>query len=74
MSKISKIADDLRGTCSANIDLDDYTEEELSELDELVFCCTECNWWSDKEECEESDLGEWICQQCHSESQEKSED
>lgn len=68
-----EIADALRGTCLSLAGV--ATEEEmddtvlLSELDELVFECTQCGWWDDLSEL--SDHETWICRDCADETEDE---
>lgn len=59
-SKIQQLADDLVGTAD-DFDIEDYTQDELIELDNQIFRCECCGWW-----CENSEnTGDEICEDCN---------
>ena len=52
--------------------LEDFAMEEaeqdtdfLEALDELVFCCTGCDWWFEQSEMAEDCGDDWVCEDCH---------
>lgn len=63
-------ANRLQGTCGSIAALgEEYEAAENSitfcdELDQLVFCCEQCNWWCEISEMAERDDDAWICQEC----------
>jgi len=59
MPNIKEVIDDLKGTCN-NIDLADFTVEELEKLDSEIFECSTCGWWFDIDE----EVGEGTDLQC----------
>jgi hypothetical protein len=59
MPSIKQVIEDLKGTCS-NIDVADFTIEELEKLDSEIFECSICGWWYDIEE----EVGEGTTLQC----------
>jgi len=59
MPSIKETIADLRGTCN-NIDLADFTDEELEKLDSEIFECSTCSWWFDIDE----EVGEGTDLQC----------
>lgn len=67
-------AGELEGTCRTLHELgDEYEGAEDStafcaRLDELVFCCVGCNWWCSQDECNETEGGEWACDDCTAET------
>lgn len=68
LARAEEAAHDLQGTCSTLIEKG-YEEESddrvfCGRLDELVFECTECNWWCEQSEMAENPDDEWICQEC----------
>jgi len=65
MPDIKTVIADLRGTCNT-IDLDDFTYEELEQLDTEIFECSVCGWWCDiEEECGDGTSN--ICTDCKNE-------
>lgn len=75
MSKsIEEIAYELQGTCLSlhevlernDMDGADNDAEFCARLDELVFCCNDCNWWFEIHEMSDAD---WICCECEIESE-----
>ena len=65
MSRIQEVIYELRGS-SNTIDLDDFTVEELEELDEAIFECSRCGWWCDIEE-EVGNSTQLVCKECKKE-------
>lgn len=62
--KVEELAARLQGTCeNAADEIEGLTDDELIELDNLVFCCTGCSWWCEIGEAVESSDGD-ICQDC----------
>lgn len=61
-------AERLRGTCLTIASLgEDFEALEndskfCAELDQLVFCCTDCDWWHELSEM--ADGGDWVCEEC----------
>lgn len=39
-------------------------EVDAFELDSLAFECQGCGWWCSADECNDSKLDEWICDDC----------
>lgn len=66
MSNIKQVIDELKGTCN-NIDLADFTIEELEKLDSEIFECSICGWWFNIDE----EVGEGtnlLCKECNDET------
>ena len=68
-----KAADALLGQCLKDLSdvLNDLGRPELENdtaflamIDERVFNCVSCGWWCSQDECNESPLGEWVCDEC----------
>lgn len=59
---IEELIEELRGTCES-ADLDDYSQEELEQLDQEIRCCDECAWWCDTSEML-INAGGQICEDC----------
>lgn len=57
-----KIISELEGTFE-DIELDDFTIEELYLIDENIFHCDQCGWWFCTEECAQDE----ICYDCRDE-------
>ena len=61
-------AKQLEGTCKSIADLGEEFEDLQNDsqfcarLDELIFECTQCNWWHEQDEMSEDQ--DWICQEC----------
>ena len=72
---VAEIAEQLCGTCDSlqNIlernDMDgaDNNAGFCAELDSLVFCCEDCNWWHEQSEMAADVRGDWICEECKEE-------
>lgn len=70
------VASELLGTCrTLNEVLTYYGAAELENdetfcaaLDNLVFCCTTCDWWFDVGNM--SDNAEWVCDECEPDNDE----
>jgi hypothetical protein len=70
---VGEVTDDLRGTCKSlndvlsSIDREDLenNKEFLDALDEEIFCCDKCSWWSEISEMAEDCGDVFICQECH---------
>ena len=62
---MQEVISDLKGTCNT-INLDEFTVEELEELDEEIFECNTCGWWCDIDE-EVGEGTQLICQECNEE-------
>ncbi len=70
-----KAAEELIGTC--NKGLHELAEEYGADIenstafcarfDELAFECVKCNWFCSQDECNDSEGGEWICDDCKAE-------
>ena len=73
-----KVAEELQGQCLKDIDrlLDDLGDPEIKdltafhhELDNLVFCCSDCGWWCEaSEEADPDETGrphDTICEDCN---------
>lgn len=64
----TQAAEQLQGTCNAIYNLGPEFEELqnndvfCARLDELVFCCTVCEWWREQSEMSENE--DWICNEC----------
>ena len=71
MKTAEEVSEELLGTCTALTDVVQDGEENdpafCKELDELIFCCDSCGWWSETgeqddngncESCAESQAGE----------------
>lgn len=62
----------LEGTCDniANLgeEFEDLENDRTfcAKLDELVFCCEQCNWWFEQSEMAETKNNDWICNDCNS--------
>lgn len=64
------IAESLQGTCKSLTEaLEEHDAEKLEddmafclEIDQLVFCCESCSWWSEMSEM--SDESDMICVEC----------
>ena len=71
-----QIIADLQGTCqSLNIVLDKHEAQELEDhmpfldyLDNQIFCCERCNWWSELGEMADND--NWECRDCSTDEEE----
>lgn len=61
-------AERLEGSCQGIANLGEEFEALendaafCAELDQLVFCCEQCNWWFEQSEMAEGD--DWICESC----------
>lgn len=71
--RINEIIDQLRGTCIPLADMLEDGEDEddkglCDAIDQEIFLCPCCNWWCERVEGHESDLGEDICDDCHKET------
>lgn len=61
---------DLEGSCSSSddvseklgFDFDDLSAEQLEEMDEKIFCCTQCGWWYESSGIVV--ISEWYCENC----------
>ena len=43
-----------------------FNEEEFwYAVDDRIFNCSTCGWWSEISECEQSQYGEQVCTQCY---------
>ena len=70
MLDVREVAYELQGTCGS---LDAILEEAdfdppiewFYELDGLVFCCAQCNWWF--EQSQMSEISDWVCVECEEE-------
>ena len=73
--QVQEIAEALAGQCEKDIDQVcedlgiDHTTLDIAdhvEIDNEVFCCTRCGWWSRLEELAETsvDGGELMCDEC----------
>ncbi len=73
---VRKLAESLIGRCHMSypeeLELEDYSTEELKEFDSIVFSCEQCGWWCSADECNEDDG--WFCEECHEERHPKDED
>jgi hypothetical protein len=61
-------AEQLTGTCQSISDLGEEFEnlendaKFCARLDELIFCCSKCDWWCDQSEMSEKE--DWVCDEC----------
>lgn len=62
MSKIQEKINELLGTCKT-LNIEDFSIEELSLLDEQIFLCDTCGWWCEVEEQSENNN----CSDCEEE-------
>ena len=63
-AKVIELAARLRGTCDSGVDeIEDLTVDECKQLDRLVFCCEQCNWWFEHNEMG-SGKDVWKCREC----------
>ena len=60
-----KLVEYLTGTCN-DFDILDYDYEVLDYLDDRIFRCYECDWWSEIEDMMEFENGfdEPVCTDC----------
>ena len=63
MSRATELAKELEGTCMNYPETDDWTTQELEELDSLVFECMICGWWFDTMD----EVEEQTCSDCYEE-------
>lgn len=68
--RLDEIVQSLQGTCqSLEGVLEDGESEDDKELcehiDQEIFLCPACNWWCERGEGHESDLGEDVCDDCY---------
>lgn len=69
---VAEIAEELRGSCDSlqNVferhDMEGMDDDAqfCAELDSLVFCCEQCNWWHEQSEMADDVRGDWICEDC----------
>lgn len=67
-NRIEELIESLYGTCQSlceccekhEIEEEDFSIEEIKQLDSEIFQCTSCGWWS--EAGEQNEEGE--CQEC----------
>lgn len=71
-TQVEEVADHLRGTCKdlagalpEGIDEDDLAIADHNALDDKVFCCKRCGWWSDVSELADTESGALVCEECH---------
>ena len=64
MTDIAKLGEELLGTCQS-YDLDELTDKELEQLDDLVFLCYGCGWWVEPYGVD----GEGNCEDCQGEEE-----
>lgn len=71
--QINKIASMLEGTCGTlygvldrlyDTDEDAMSLADCHALDDLVFCCEQCNWWFEQGEMGENASDAWVCVEC----------
>lgn len=63
-SRVEELAERLEGTCeSIGDEQDDWSTDELSAFDDLVFCCTGCGWWFEVGEAVDTNDGDQ-CTHC----------
>lgn len=63
-TRVEELAEHLQGSCeSIGDEQDDWSEEELTEFDNLVFCCDGCGWWFEAGEAVDTDDGD-RCPHC----------
>lgn len=67
MSRVTDLAQELSGTCMNYPETEDWTTQELRELDSLVFECMICGWWFDIED----EAEEQTCCDCYDEEEEE---
>jgi hypothetical protein len=67
------VANDLVGTCKSIHEVcEDGEENDITfcqELDDRVFCCTGCSWWSDVSDLGKDKNGELYCDECSPEDE-----
>lgn len=65
ISRLSGTCDSM-GTVCEDLDLSDLDEDVTTEVDQQIFCCTQCSWWCeiDEEASKEVDHDELICTDC----------
>lgn len=60
----------LSGTCKSieeaqeTFGIEELTEDEQEQIDNEIFNCSICGWWSSIEECQD-DYGEQVCTECY---------
>ncbi len=59
MTKIQEEIDRLQGSCD-NLDIEDWSQEQLEELDSQIALCDCCGWWVESTELDD----EGICEDC----------
>lgn len=80
---LDEIIDFLKGSCvtlndaiithiDESYDEDDLTFDQLNKIDNEVFLCTECGWWSEISEAIEI-CGEYYCHDCKDSEDDKEE-
>lgn len=63
MTRAEAAADQLIGTCDSGTELlEELSQEELEEFDQLAFCCDTCGWWYEISEM--SDEADEVCRTC----------
>lgn len=71
--QLKELIDYLRGSCKSldggvrelfDIDGDDLTEEQLQEIDNEIFHCSQCGWWYEIAEESGKDDSDLICNDC----------
>ncbi len=73
--EIKKDLHDLIGQCMKTIDLvleehgedmSSITMDDAYAIDEIVFCCGQCNWFAGADERNDFNC-EWVCDECYKE-------
>lgn len=63
----AKLADELIGTCLMGSESELYenaSDEVKEQLDQYMFICDTCGWCCDASECNETDAGDLLCDDC----------
>lgn len=74
---VHELIEALKGTCDSmeqhlpdGMVEDDLTFEDLATLDGEIFLCTQCGWWCESSECNDTDNGvDQLCNDCHEEQE-----
>lgn len=62
MTKIQKKIAELLGSCD-DLDIEEWSLNDLEELDHEIFLCAQCGWWCEVGEAHDHN-GEDICEDC----------
>lgn len=61
--RVDALVSGLLGTCnSIGDEQDDWTQEELLDFDDAIFCCEGCGWWFETSQMAEGP--ELLCDNC----------